>query len=196
MMSKQTPSQTVGPFFAYGLTARQYAYPDHQIADGVLVGDETPGSRIRILGHVFDGAGAPIHDALVEIWQADAAGRYPGVSGPGRGNVDFSGFGRQGTGADPECRFTFLTVKPGKVDERQAPHITFIVFMRGLLTHVYTRLYFDDEAAANAVDPVLAAVPAARRHTLIALRDSLAADALYRFDIRMQGKDETVFFDV
>jgi protocatechuate 3,4-dioxygenase alpha subunit len=193
MGSKPTPSQTVGPFFAYGLTARQYGYSDNQIADGVLVGEATPGERITITGHVYDGAGAPIPDALVEIWQADASGRYPGR---GTTNVDFSGFGRQGTGADAQSRFTFLTVKPGKVDGRQAPHVTFVVFMRGLLTQVYTRLYFDDEAAANAADPVLAVVPAARRHTLIAIRDPLAPEALYRFDIRMQGKDETVFFDI
>src|SRR5579863_9138961 len=193
MGAKPTPSQTVGPFFAYGLTAKQYGYPDNQIAGRVLAGEETPGERIRITGHVFDGGGAPIPDALVEIWQADAVGRYPGAGGS---NAEFTGFGRQGTGADPACRFTFLTIKPGKVDDRQAPHVTVIVFMRGLLTHVHTRLYFSDEGAANAVDPVLAAVPASRRHTLIAIRDPLAAEALYRFDIRMQGKDETVFFDI
>ncbi len=193
MRSRLTPSQTVGPFFAYGLAAKQYGYPDNQIADGVLLGEATPGDRIRITGRVFDGGGAPIPDALVEIWQADAAGRYPGTGGS---NAEFTGFGRQGTGADPASRFTFLTVKPGKVDARQAPHITVIVFMRGLLTHVYTRLYFSDEASANALDPVLAAVPALRRHTLIAIRAPLAAEALYRFDIRMQGKDETVFFDI
>ena len=193
MGAKLTPSQTVGPFFAYGLAAKQYGYPDNQIAGGVLVGEGTPGERIRIAGHVFDGEGAPIPDALVEIWQADAAGRYPGVGGS---NAEFAGFGRQGTGADSACRFDFQTVKPGKVDGRQAPHITVIVFMRGLLTHVYTRLYFSDEAPANAVDPVLAAVPASRRHTLIASRDPLAVDALYLFDIRMQGKDETVYFDM
>jgi protocatechuate 3,4-dioxygenase, alpha subunit len=188
---RQTPSQTVGPFFAYGLLARQYGYPDRQVADGDLVQENTPGPRIRLSGRVLDGDGAPISDALVEIWQADTDGRYPGASG----NSGFSGFGRQGTGSGPDCRFHFLTLKPGRLDARQAPHINIILFMRGLLTQVHTRAYFSDEALANAQDPVLAAVPAARRHTLIAERDPQAVGALYRLDIRMQGKDETVFFD-
>ena len=190
---RQTPSQTVGPFFAYGLVARQYGYPDSQVADGELVRENTPGPRIRLSGRVLDGEGAPIPDALVEIWQADAAGRYPGHDS--RDNSGFTGFGRQGTGSGPDCRFNFLTVKPGRLDGRQAPHINIILFMRGLLTQVHTRAYFSDEAAANAQDPVLASVPAARRHTLVAERDPRAQEALYRLDIRMQGRDETVFFD-
>jgi protocatechuate 3,4-dioxygenase, alpha subunit len=184
-MKKQTPSQTVGPYFAYGLAAQQYHYPNGQIVDGE-VAPEGAAKRIRISGRVFDGEGEIIPDALVEIWQADEAGRY--------GAEGFSGFGRQGTGTDKEGRFVFGTIKPGAASG-QAPFITLIVFMRGLLSHVYTRLYFSDESAANASDPTLATVPSERRHTLIAKRDE-AAPGHYRFDIHMQGEDETVFFDL
>ena len=185
-MRKQTPSQTVGPYFAYGLTARQYHYPFAQIADGTLA-SEGAADRIRIVGRVLDGAGAPIPDAMIEIWQADSAGRY-GAEGS-------SGFGRQGTGTDPQGRFVFDTIKPGAASGH-APFLTLVVFMRGLLSHVYTRLYFSDEPAANAADPTLVSVPPERRRTLVAKRDDAAPAALYRFDIRMQGEDETVFFDL
>jgi protocatechuate 3,4-dioxygenase alpha subunit len=183
MRFKQTPSQTVGPYFAFGLAAQQYHYDNGQVADGDLAGNQ-----IRIIGRVIDGEGKPVNDALVEIWQADAQGRH--------GEAGFKGFGRQGTGTDPECRFIFHTVKPGSVDGKQAPHLTLTIFMRGLLTHVFTRLYFDDEAKANEADPVLALVPPERRHTLIARREESATGPLYRFDIVMQGHDETVFFDL
>ncbi len=188
----QTPSQTVGPFFAYGLTPEQYGYPFASIADGRMADASVSGERIRVFGQVLDGEGAPIDDALVEIWQADAQGRYATAREPGS-NRKFSGFGRQGTGTDPDNRFVFETIKPGKVDGEQAPHISVIVFMRGLLTHAYTRLYFSDEAEANARDPIFNSVPEARRATLIATREP---DGAYRFDIHMQGDDETVFFDV
>jgi protocatechuate 3,4-dioxygenase alpha subunit len=186
-----TPSQTVGPYFAYGLTARQYGYDFTQIADGRIARDATPGRRIRVTGSVLDGAGAPIEDAIVELWQADAAGRYAeeaAFADP----AAFHGFGRCGTGTDPERRFLFETIKPGS-HEGQAPHLNLTLFMRGLLLHAFTRLYFDDEPAANAVDPVLARVPAARRSTLLAHGTQ---DGTYRFDIVMQGDRETVFFDV
>ncbi len=196
MNLKQTPSQTVGPFFAYGLTAPQYGYEFSGIASDILDGDLIPGERIRIVGRVFDGAGDPIPDAMIEIWQADCEGRYAHpVDGRGS-NQAFRGFGRFGTGTDPEWRFQFRTIKPGRVDGTQAPHINVIVFMRGMLTHAYTRLYFSDEAEANACDPLLLSVPAARRRTLIAAREDSPGGALYRFDIRMQGDEETVFFDV
>lgn len=192
-MARQTPSQTVGPFFAYGLTPEQYGYPFASIATGRVAEDEVDGRHIRIVGQVLDGAGTPVEDAMVEIWQADAEGRYPGAGDRGR-NTAFSGFGRHGTGTDPENRFIFDTVKPGRVDAEQAPHVNVIVFMRGLLTHAHTRIYFSDEAEANARDPVLNSVPEDRRATLMARRQE--DGATYRFDIRMQGDDETVFFDV
>lgn len=191
----QTPSQTVGPYFAYGLTPEQYGYPFASLAHGHTVDEETEGERIRIQGRVFDGAGEPISDAMLEIWQADAQGRYNHPADPKRPNSSFLGFARTGTGTDPQHRFIFDTIKPGGRDGH-APHINVIVFMRGLLTHAYTRIYFSDEAAANAVDPVLQAVPAERRKTLIAERTEGPAGIVYRFDIHMQGEDETVFFDL
>ena len=189
---KQTPSQTVGPYFAYGLTARQYNYPQTSIAEGAMAGEDVEGERIRIEGRVLDGDGAPVPDAMIEIWQADAQGRFAHPADPRGSNAGFTGFGRTGTGTDPKCRFVFDTIKPGAAAEGEAPHLNVIVFMRGLLTHVYTRIYFADEAAANATDPVLSAVPADRRNTLIATREGNT----YRLDIHMQGPDETVFFEV
>ena len=191
MALKQTPSQS-----AYGLTPEQYGYPFTSIAGPDLATSNADGERVRIEGRVLDGAGEPISDAMIEIWQADGRGRYAHPL-DGRGsNTGFKGFGRVGTGTDPEHRFIFNTVKPGSVDGRQAPHINVIVFARGLLLHAYTRIYFSDEAEANARDPVLATVPAERRSTLIAERRSTPSGTVYRFDIHMQGDAETVFFDV
>ena len=196
-MSKltQTPSQTVGPYFAYGLAPEQYGYDLTSIAGGSLVRTDTEGERIRIEGRVFEGKGQAVSDALIEIWQADAKGRYAHPADPRGSNASFKGFGRCGTGTDPEHRFIFDTVKPASVDGRQAPHINVIVMMRGLLLHAFTRIYFSDEAAANARDPVLQSVPAERRETLIARREVAPGGVVYRFDIHMQGERETVFFD-
>lgn len=191
----QTPSQTVGPYFAYGLTPQQYGYPMKEIASGRLADDGVEGERIRIEGQVFDGAGAVVPDAMIEIWQADAQGRYAHPADPRGSNADFRGFGRFGTGTDPQNRFIFETVKPGLVGDGQAPHINVIVFMRGMLVHAFTRLYFSDEVSANAADPALSSVPADRRGTLIAERHDGPTGTVYRFDIRMQGDSETVFFD-
>ena len=196
MRLRQTPSQTVGPFFAYGLTPEQYGYPFPALAGSVLADDETPGERIRLTGRVLDGENNPVPDAMLEIWQADAAGRYGHPADPRGSNLRFTGFGRCGTGTDPENRFVFDTIKPGPPGEGQAPHVNVILFMRGLLSHVFTRIYFDDEAEANARDPVLASVETARRHTLIAARQTTPAGTVYRLDLHLQGPDETVFFDV
>ena len=196
MRLKQTPSQTVGPYFAYGLTPEQFGYPFRALVGATLVDDETPGERIRITGRVLDGAGDPVPDAMIEIWQADAEGRYAHPADRRGSNVRFTGFGRCGTGTDPDNRFAFETIKPGPIGDGQAPHVNVILFMRGMLCHVYTRIYFDDEAAANARDPVLASVEEARRHTLIAARQPTPAGPVYRIDLHMQGPDETVFFDV
>ncbi len=194
MALKQTPSQTVGPYFAYGLTPGQYGYPLSDLATGNLLDEDSEGTRIRLEGRIFDGAGAPVSDAMIEIWQADGQGRYA-HSADGRGaNVAFKGFGRFGTGTEADSRFIFETIKPGSVDGEQAPHINLIVFMRGILSHAYTRVYFADEAAANEADPVLALVEPARRATLIA--GACEGGSVYRFDIHMQGENETVFFDV
>ena len=181
MTLKQTPSQTVGPYFAYGLTPEQYGYPMRSVAGPVMAGAGAAGERVKVAGQLFDGEGAVVTDGMIEVWGADAQGRYGG------------GFGRCGTGFDAGERFAFAMVKPGSIGAPHAPHLNLIVFMRGLLSHAFTRLYFADEAEANAADPVLASVPKERRHTLIAAR---GAGALYRFDIHMQGPSETVFFDV
>jgi len=182
-----TPSQTVGPFFHHALPFE---------GGGILVRPGTKGKRIVIEGTVRDGAGAPAADVLIESWQADAGGRYHHPEDHQRQPMDegFDGFGRVPTSDDG--RFLIETVKPGAVPgprgRAQAPHILLGVLGRGLLTRLVTRLYFDDEAA-NAQDPILELVPAARRPTLVARR---VADGRYHFDIVLQGQDETVFFDV
>ncbi|WP_443082781.1 protocatechuate 3,4-dioxygenase subunit alpha [Variovorax sp. PAMC 28711] len=191
----QTPSQTVGPYFAYGLTATQYGYDFDQPFDSVLALDGANGERIRLEGRVIDGDGKVIGDALIEISQPDGAGRYP-QSVEEAHNLGFRAFGRTGTGTDAQNRFVFHTVKPGAETPGEAPHINVIVLMRGLLLHAFTRVYFSDEQNANASDPVLASVPAERRNTLIAERVAQGGAVSYRFDIRMQGAGETVFFDV
>jgi protocatechuate 3,4-dioxygenase, alpha subunit len=190
---RQTPSQTVGPYFAYGLAPEQYGYQQNlaSIAGSQMADSETEGEHIRVEGQVFDGGGNSISDALVEIWQADAMGRYAHPADPRGSNSTFKGFGRCGTGTDPRNRFWFDTIRPGKVDADQAPHLNVIVSMRGMLLHAFTRIYFPDEPA-NATDKVLNAVPAERRGTLIATRQG---SNVYRFDIHMQGDNETVFFD-
>ncbi len=197
-MSGITPSQTVGPFFAYGLTPDgQYAWHDTFTAN--LVTADTSGERIRIEGAVFDGDGEPVPDAMLEIWQADAQGRFANPRDTrALPNASFKGFGR--CGANAEGGFAFDTIKPGIVADPdgtpQAPHILLAVFARGMLLHNYTRIYFDDEADKNAADPVLALVPDERRATLIARRQADAGGAIYRFDVHLQGDDETVFFEI
>jgi len=191
----QTPSQTVGPYFAYGLTATQYGYDFDQPFDAVVALDNAAGERIRLEGRVIDGDGNAIGDALVEISQADGEGRYPQTPEEARA-LGFRAFGRAGTGTDAQSRFVFHTVKPGAQAPGEAPHVNVIVLMRGLLLHAFTRVYFGDEAEANAKDAVLQSVPADRRHTLIAERVEQGGAVSYRFDIHMQGADETAFFDV
>lgn len=186
-----TPNQTAGPFFHLGIT---------RAGEEILVDAGQPG-RIRIEGRVLDGAGDPVPDALLEIWQANGHGRY---NHPADDRDDlpldaaFSGHGRCPT--DAEGRYHFETVKPGPVPgliETQAPHVVLQVFARGMLIHNTTRCYFDDDAA-NADDAVLQQhVPSDRRPTLIATRQPDVGGApSYRFDIVLQGDDETVFFDV
>jgi protocatechuate 3,4-dioxygenase alpha subunit len=187
-----TSSQTVGPFFAPTLLRKD-------AVRHVLVEPETVGERIRIEGHVLDGDRLPVPDALVEIWQANAHGRYhhPRDQGPAPLDPSFMGFGRSGT--ENEGLYWFETIKPGPVpfdQERwQAPHICITVFARGLLNHLVTRLYFADEVA-NGSDPVLLSVPEHRRATLLAACHQEGTRAVYRFDIVLQGEGETVFFNI
>ncbi|MFI9009070.1 protocatechuate 3,4-dioxygenase subunit alpha [Actinosynnema sp. NPDC053489] len=189
---RTTPSQTVGPFFSFGLV-----WPDGPF----VVPEGTPGA-FRIGGAVYDGAGVPVPDALVETWQADPAGRFDHPADP-RGAVrwqGFRGFGRSAT--DPEGRYSLLTVKPGRLPAggsagRQAPHLDVSLFCRGMLVRLVTRIYFSDEEEANTEDPVLASIDPPRRATLIAAREpSGGATPGYRFDIHLQGEHETVFFDL
>jgi protocatechuate 3,4-dioxygenase alpha subunit len=189
-----TASQTVGPFFHDSLMRGDARCE-------VLVAPDVAGPRIRVEGRVIDGDGAPVIDAILEVWQANQHGRYNHPLDRRDQPLDpaFTGYGRIATAADGA--FCFTTVKPGAVpfdDERdQAPHIAVAVLGRGLLNHLYTRIYFDDEPA-TADDPVLARVPAERRATLIAARGSAddAGDVVYRFDVVLQGAGETVFFDL
>ena len=204
-MSEITPSQTVGPFFAYGLTPKgrcqwdpNGSYSWKQTVGDNLVTPDASGERIHIEGRIIDGDGQPINDAMIEIWQADAQGRYAHPrDNRALPNTQFKGFGRSATNRDGV--YGFDTVKPGAVPgpngKQQAPHIVFCIYSRGILRQVYTRLYFSDEAA-NAADPILALVPTDRHGTLIAHKEMRGDLAVYTFDIRVQGENETVFFDI
>ncbi|QGZ64392.1 protocatechuate 3,4-dioxygenase subunit alpha [Paraburkholderia acidisoli] len=195
MALKETPSQTVGPYFAYGLCPQQYNFDFKSLFTPDVVEPEAAGEHITLMGRVFDGDGKPVFDAMLEFSQVDANGRYP-ASREEIAQSGFRGFARVGTGTDPHERFVVRTVKPGRENAGEAPHINVIVLMRGLLTHTFTRIYFDDEAAANAEDPVFSAVPAERRETLVARRSENNGNVIYTFDIHMQGARETVFFDL
>jgi protocatechuate 3,4-dioxygenase, alpha subunit len=184
-----TPGQTVGPFFALGLDRPEWAD---------MTRDNPAGERIVIEGRVLDGDGAPVPDALIELWQANAAGRYDHIvddQTDKKIDPNFHGYGRVATNA--EGRFQVRTIKPGPVPGRgnalQAPHISVAFFARGLLRQLHTRIYFADEPA-NAGDPLLAGIEdESARQTLIARRDE---GGVYRFNFVLQGKDETVFLDL
>lgn len=200
---KESPSQTAGPYVHIGAT------PNFAGIEGVYAVDlgsrplssAAKGERIVVTGRIFDGSGAVVKDALVEIWQADAEGLYPS-STERRGSADphFPGWFRQPVdGASGTYRFE--TIKPGRVpyvDGRaMAPHITFWIVARGINIGLHTRLYFGDEASANAEDPILARIELpARAATLIAARSDKNRLPTYVFDIRLQGDDETIFFDI
>jgi protocatechuate 3,4-dioxygenase, alpha subunit len=187
-----TPSQTVGPFFHLALDRPAWAD---------LAADHPRGERIVVAGRMTDGDGAPVADACLEIWQANAAGRY---AHPDDTRADkpldprFRGFGRVSTDADG--RFRLTTIRPGPVPGRgnnlQAPHLALAIFARGLLKQLFTRIYFAGEAL-NESDPVLLSIDdPARRCTLIAMRDDAGGTPSYRFDIVLQGDNETVFFEI
>jgi protocatechuate 3,4-dioxygenase alpha subunit len=182
-----TPSQTVGPFFAIALP---WAGAAELVPEGTA-------HAVRITGRVFDGAGDPVPDALVETWQADPAGGFAHPDDPrGAAASGFRGFAQCAT--DAEGGYRILTVKPGSLPAPgggiEAPHLDVSVFARGLLTRLVTRIYFPEETEANAADPVLRSIadPAARA-TLVAQPQG---EGRLRFDIRLQGDDETVFFDL
>ena len=180
MTLPRTPSQTAGPYLAIAM----------RWADGPLVVPEGTPAAIWIRGRVLDGAGVPVDDAVIETWQPDPDGRFPADPDA----RPFRGFGRSAT--DAEGGWQIHTLKPGRIADPEgrlaAPYISAALFARGLLKPVWTRIYFGDEAEANAEDSVLALIEAPRRTTLVA---EPSADG-YRFDIRLQGPGETVFFDV
>jgi protocatechuate 3,4-dioxygenase alpha subunit len=187
-----TPSQTVGPFFHNCLLRDGAHLP-------TLVRPETIGERIRLEGRVLDGDGAGVPDAMLEIWQANSFGCFQHPADRRELPLDpaFTGFGR--TGTDAEGGFWFETIRPGAVPfdatTLQAPHISIAIFGRGLLNHLFTRLYFADEPA-NAADPILLRVPVERRDTLLARRDDRGGRTIYSLDLRLQGAGETVFFNL
>ena len=202
---KETPSQTAGPYVHIGLIPHQAGFDIFENNfSNVLVGPETQGERIRIEGRIFDGSGSVTKDILVEIWQANAAGRY---NHPADRQEDkpldesFRGWGRTGTNFETGV-YTFETIKPGRVAGRHgrkpmAPHVNVWLAARGINIGLNTRLYFADEADANAEDPVLNMIePAVRRETLLARREERDGAVVYVFDIRLQGERETVFFDI
>lgn len=196
---KETPSQTAGPYVHIGLT------PNFSEINGVydadlgiaMVNDKTLGERITVKGRIFDGAGALVRDAVVEIWQADSAGLYNSPAEM-RGTADpnFTGWGRCATRADDGV-FSFETVKPGRVPfkdgRKMAPHITVWIVARGINIGLHTRMYFPEDDEANAQDPLLARIEHRQRvATLIATKDG----PVYTFDVHLQGDKETVFLDI
>ncbi|MGB1252279.1 MAG: protocatechuate 3,4-dioxygenase subunit alpha [Candidatus Promineifilaceae bacterium] len=182
-MLQQSSSQTVGPFFSIGMTYGEL---------NQMVQDDTVGQRIYLRGRVFDGDGQGVNDAIVEIWQADANGIYNHPLDRQQADADGAFFGHGRAATDAVGNYWFKTIKPGSVDG-MSPHLAVRVLMRGLLLHVVTRFYFSDED--NSADPILSAVSAERRHTLIAQRDDSEGTPIYRLDIHMQGDLETVFFE-
>ncbi len=200
---KESPSQTAGPYVHIGCT------PNFTGIEGIyeedlgtrMVNDETHGERILVTGRVIDGTGTPLRDALLEIWQADSAGFYNSPEEL-RGDADpnFTGWGRCPTDMETG-EYRFETVKPGRVPFRDgtlmAPHITFWIVARGINIGLHTRMYFSDEETANAEDPVLSRIEHRNRvPTLIGERSESDGSVSYRFDIRLQGEDETIFFDI
>lgn len=200
---KETASQTAGPYVHIGLIPHQAGFDIFQNNFGnVLAGASTKGERVTIEGRVVDGVGTPVRDALLEIWQANADGRYNHPADRQNKPVDptFRGWGR--TGADFKTGlYSFDTIKPGAVAGRHtrmmAPHINVWIVSRGINIGLHTRLYFSDEEEANAKDPVLNLIEQEdRRKTLIAKRTQRDGKVVYVFDIVLQGENETVFFDV
>lgn len=198
---KETPSQTAGPYVHIGLAPGAAGFDIYaQELGHDIAGPNAKGERIRIEGRVIDGMGSPIKDVLLEAWQANSEGIYAHPEHPGAVEDGFRGWGRVIPDFDTGY-WTFETVKPGAVTDlngRQlAPHIGLWIVARGINVGLQTRLYFSDETSANAADPVLNLIEWERRRaTLIAERTDSDGTPVYRFDIKLQGEDETVFFDI
>ena len=203
-LMRETASQTAGPFVHIGLAPQAAGFDIFENNFGsVLTNPQTLGERIRIEGRVFDGIGTVLKDVLIETWQANAQGRYAHPADRQRGkaiDANFRGWGRSCTDFDTGL-YTVDTIKPGLVvgrnDRFMAPHINLWIVARGINLGLNTRLYFSDEVEANGRDAVLNLIEwEARRTTLVALREDRAGQVVYRFDIRLQGDCETVFFDI
>ncbi len=200
---KETASQTAGPYVHIGLIPGMAGFDIFEKNfTNLLVGPNTKGERITLEGHVFDGTGTPLRDVLLEIWQANAAGRYnhPADRSAGVLDEDFRGWGRAGSDFESGL-VTFETIKPGATNDNAgrkcAPHINVWIVARGINIGLNTRIYFSDEEATNATDPVLNLIEQPRRRsTLIAKRSERSGRVVYTFTINLQGQDETVFFDV
>lgn len=198
---KESASQTAGPYVHIGCTPNFvgiHGVFETDLGSGPLYNEQTRGQRITIRGTVIDGGGNPLKDALVEIWQADDAGFYNSPSETrGEADPNFRGWGRSPGDMDTG-EFVFETIRPGRAPFKDgrwmAPHVTFWIVARGINIGLHTRMYFPEEEAANAEDPVLARIEHKNRiPTLIAKKES---ETVYRFDIRLQGEGETVFFDI
>ena len=202
-MLKETASQTAGPYLHIGMMPKAAGLDLWQNETwNCLATPGTQGQRIRLEGSIFDGEDTLVRDAQVEIWQANSSGRYnhPGDTQDKPLDPAFRGWGRAVTDFKTGL-WWFDTIKPGSVMGRRnrpmAPHISLAIFARGINIHLNTRIYFEDEAEANAVDPVLNLIEhVKRRATLIAKREERDGQVIYRFDIRLQGQGETVFFDI
>nr|AAR21645.1 putative protocatechuate 3,4 dioxygenase alpha subunit [Ruegeria pomeroyi] len=198
---KETPSQTAGPYVHIGLAPGAAGFDIYERELGWdIAGPNAAGARIRVEGRVIDGTGSPVKDVLIEVWQANAAGIHAHPEDPGQVEEGFRGWGRVITDFETGD-WGFDTVKPGPVPGRngamQAPHLTLWIVARGINIGLNTRLYFSDEAEANAADPVLNLIEwENRRATLIANRDERDGKPLFRLDIHLQGPQETVFFDI
>jgi protocatechuate 3,4-dioxygenase alpha subunit len=204
VVARESASQTAGPYVHIGLAPSAAGFDIFENNFGnVIVTPETKGERIRVEGIVYDGSGTPLRDVLIETWQANADGKYnhPGDLQPGK-QIDptFRGWARSCSDFTTGL-YTIETIKPGSVMGRKgrpmAPHINFWIVARGINIGLNTRMYFSDEADANAQDPVINLIEwEVRRKTLIAERQERDGQVVYRFDIRLQGDDETVFFDI
>jgi len=198
---KETPSQTAGPYVHIGLAPGAAGFDIYREELGWdIAGPHAKGERIRVEGIVIDGTGSPIKDVLLEAWQANADGIYAHPEHDGEVEEGFRGWGRVITDFKTG-EWAFDTVKPGPVMGRNgqmmAPHITLWLVARGINIGLNTRIYFDDEAEANAADPIINTIEwERRRQTLIARRTEREGKVIYRFDVKLQGQDETVFFDI
>lgn len=200
---RESPSQTAGPYVHIGLAPKQAGFDIFEKDfSNVLIGPKTKGERIRIEGIVYDGSGTPVRDVLLEIWQANGAGKYNHLADRQKKAIDpaFRGWGRACSDFDTGL-WSFDTIKPGSVEGRNrrmmAPHVNLWIVARGINVGLNTRMYFADEEAVNKADPVLNLIEIeSRRKTLLGVPTKRKGMTVYRFDIHLQGSEETVFFDV